>query len=114
MKVMNSDRFKVGDWVINTTHPDPKPMLVTQKVLDDKSPFNNGNHIQPWQPKEGEWCWFVFNDTAYLGKMVRHTPDDWEELYYQYKDQSGNYMYAHSCEPFIGELPSWVKQNETP
>lgn len=50
-------KFKVGDWIVNTSHAKPyEPMIVTQKMLDDKSPHNNGVHLELWTPTEGEWC----------------------------------------------------------
>ena len=78
------NEFKVGDW-----YETPNG-----KVLQVKTAVEEGSYIQldcrKWQPKEGEWCWISDESSKrpYLQK--------WR-----------NQIVEH-CEPFIGELPSFL------
>ena len=108
-------QFKVGDWVENIRCVN---LRIIKQVVDCKDHLDtltvgnttNGinvvlkSDIRLWHPQPGEWCWFwnkrlvqelrlsqfsnVFNDTYYT-----HTGHDFDH-----------------CEPFIGELPSFLKK----
>lgn len=59
------------------------------------STFKVGD-LEKWQPKEGEWCWYLYdrNNSPYL------------KQYYQVQFDTGA---KAIIEPFIGELPSFLK-----
>ena len=103
-------QFKVGDWVYYAgefyrVHEEYNGKgNISKEVVN--SLVRHDKNVQLWQPKQGEWCWFwnkrlvqelhlsqfsnVFNDTYYT-----HTGNDFDH-----------------CEPFIGELPSFLKDNQ--
>lgn len=100
--------FKVGDWVIQTDGDDLGDKPIQIKFEDDTmisfdgETFWSDSVFSKWQPKDGEWCW-VFDDElrseltnkAYItsdGVIKTHDSCKWEY-----------------CEPFIGELPSFLK-----
>jgi hypothetical protein len=64
-----------------------------------------------WQPQLGEWCWFwnVLNgayEIPVLRKFVKMT----EEGFYLADNIVCDWAYTN-CEPFIGELPSFIKEH---
>ena len=106
--------FNVGDWV----REDFGDMNVTQVkekfIADDGSVYiNNFNSelFSAWQPKEGEWCWVGKN----LSKIVAHDRDGYATCL----NSNGTYTtymkleYIYKiAEPFIGELPSFLKDKQ--
>lgn len=93
-------KFKVGDWVRD---------LISGKIhrVNNEDTVNSKfSQVIKWQPKEGEWCWFWnFNEMPTLEQFSK---------YHNLDDHLGNYetlavkLYQH-CEPFIGELPSFLQ-----
>lgn len=61
--------------------------------------------LPKWQPKPGEWCWF-WDSTDFppcLGQF-----EEMNDRKYRDRDRENcNWNY---CEPFIGELPSYLKE----
>ena len=106
--------FKVGDWVVRIG--ENKPMQVS-KVSGSR--VNCGSvetyldRLELWQPQEGEWCWFWNKKNAPIfGKFKRMDPSGARiyeviELGKNTKDLNKSYKF---CEPFIGELPSFIKE----
>lgn len=126
--------FKVGDWVILN---EDKQTLAKVLEIDNEYIFKCKLHFineksiawcsemsyyKHWQPTEGEWCWF-FNDTTdvpTLAKLIEivslfgrgktynvKTPSCISETSYSYS-RTMSFKY---CEPFIGQLPSNLKDN---
>lgn len=119
-------KFKVGDWVQfvdadgtryfgkctgirDTYHSDYGDITVVDTDWTDVGYFIQD--IEYWHPKEGEWCWFLVKCINYphlkdwvLGKYLR---DNLCEV--PIRKTNGTYFYG--CEPFIGELPSFLKDN---
>lgn len=100
-------RFKVGDWVIDNGNiyrfVEPSSEDSYKKSLET---------LELWHPKEGEWCWFMFSDKyelrcLTLGKFIGFKAD--KDLRYTYSDVDGEIFSADVCEPFIGELPTLLK-----
>jgi len=53
--------FKVGDWIIDQY--DKHLQLNNSHFYGVSSRTPNWfDNLKPWQPKEGEWCWF-WNET---------------------------------------------------
>lgn len=69
------------------------------------------NECELWKPKEHEWCWFWDEGMKpVLSKYVRYLKVLGyvsEGAWYQ-KEKTG-WQY---CEPFIGELPSYIQEKE--
>lgn len=95
--------FKVGDWVRDGEN--------IYQFIEPSSIYSYELSLQRcelWQPKVGEWCWFWnFNEMPTLEQFSK---------YHNLDDHLGNYetlavkLYQH-CEPFIGELPTYLKDN---
>lgn len=95
------NNFKVGDWVTN---------LKDQKIeqIDYMWRLNQTKRkateeflklcCKPWQPKEGEWCWFWDGDINASPLIGKYGYLSWTEQFYSI------------IEPFIGDLPSFLKE----
>lgn len=91
------NKFKVGDWVVH-------PWRITQNSLD----HSVNTELKLWKPQLGEWCWF-YEDTEYTTINI--------VAKYSHTDKNGHYIlgdkigYPYTfCEPFKGELPSFLKR----
>ncbi len=62
------------------------------------------HNCEHWQPKEGEWCWFwdKKDNTPSIGKIEKYHNG-------YYYSSAFNGSICEYCEPFIGELPSFLK-----
>ena len=111
--------FKVGDWVrIKTDTFEYDGTASISKGVKQLSKSNmwlfSENHykcnpdkyIEPWKPKVGEWCWFLNNNKEPILKqflqMCPIVPTN-------YISKQGTI--SGSVEPFIGQLPSFLKDN---
>ena len=101
-------QFKDKDWLrVIAGHERPinsvfqiKSCLTRYKLSD----------VELWQPKEGEWCWF-YDDTEgtpIFGRFYKQDKDFGNCCYPQHQINSP-YSY---CEPFIAELPSFLKEHD--
>ena len=97
--------FRVGDWI---TISKGKAWKATEF---DVAHLKLDNDVELWQPKEGEWCWIGKN----LSKIVAHDRDG----YFTCLTSNGTYTaymkleYIYKiAEPFIGELPSFLKDSQ--
>jgi len=102
-------KFKAGDWIRNTWLGIIKQYSYRDKDYDEKydGTENESKHWELWQPEVGEWCWFWNRDdyTPIVGKLSSHSIE--EQLYFNFNGVV-DYSYEN-CEPFIGELPSFLK-----
>lgn len=102
--------FKVGDWVVNKTSKQRIVKKITSIYSDSVTVGNTEvginvmliNDLELWQPQPGEWCWYSKWDKivcveSYLCKYAL----DMNEVEPEYK---------HKYEPFIGQLPSYLKE----
>lgn len=108
------NKFKVGDWV----------------VIEDSiylvHATNNGNHnisvdvinnlhnyktfdVTLWQPQVGEWCWFK-DEKNTIGSLTQLVGIEEDGTYYGYSSY-GMPDKAPCVEPFIRELPTFLKDN---
>ena len=105
-------KFKVGDWV-------RAPSGCVYQI-NETNILHGTKHFIQWQPKEGEWCWFWndSDDIPILAKLISieyflerpteykiKTPSYISETVYSCM----TYMYFKNCEPFIGQLPTILK-----
>ena len=98
-------QFKVGDWVVGKHNKNPIHIKDIGTTPTNSSVTINGtfsvDQFTLWQPKEGEWCWFWNGEginsidpfIARFNKCSRLNAFDY-------------------CEPFIGELPSFLKEQQ--
>ena len=111
-------KFKVNDWVrhkrLRTTHRctyvnggefDNKISTIPSLSFDSEYMCD----YELWQPKEGEWCWYKNN----LVKIIDIT----DSIYVKAKPASFMDRFVFfadfvDCEPFIGKLPSSIKDTE--
>lgn len=91
--------FKVGDWV-REYDKYSDDITISQLSEYDICTIGRGdsfNTYEKWEPKEGEWCWFTIIDGYALPPLLM-----------QYGEQDVDRW--NIIEPFIGELPSFVKE----
>ena len=127
-------QFKVGDWVRHLINNNIF-QLIRKDIIDNENYdliyFNTyydeedcihvfdgeifqSEQYEHWQPKEGEWCWFWTNK----GKILLGRLFKFESNAYYYDSPFCNMdinevgidrFKANYCEPFIGKLPSFLK-----
>lgn len=102
-------KFKVGDWVRiidgsgleeHSIHKLDKEKLYLVKQL-------YRNSVELWQPAKGEWCWFdtTSNTLPFIAKYGEFNNEE-------YFIDNSTFIKKHNIktiEPFIGELPSFIK-----
>lgn len=100
--------FKVGDWVKYKDNDDDSlyqvVALLPNDLIDINCTITDKYNIELWQPKAGEWCWFSKWDKIicvdfYLCKFFW----DMNEVEPEFK---------HKYEPFIGQLPTFLKETK--
>jgi len=98
-------KFKVGDWA---RHPISKIII----CITELNLMYSTKHLIPWQPKLGDWCWFWCSEydkpIKQLAKFIRR---DYSEPQWTLEVmlQDGDYAKFSYCEPFIGTLPTNIK-----
>lgn len=100
-------KFKVGDWV-----RDISPENTGIHRISTSSQLEQANldcSYELWQPKVGDWCWYKHM----LIKVISIDKRDDGIIRYvvsapMYAEQ---YSGAISLEPFLGTLPSFIKDN---
>ena len=101
-------QLKKGDWVRNSIsrHDIGKVEEFTSEGYSKTVCLTHNGHCflqwEPWEPQPGEWCWYSKWDKivcveSYLCKYAL----DMNEVEPEYK---------HKYEPFIGQLPSYLKE----
>lgn len=120
--------FKVGDWVRNIKYTNCVFKIKSFDKAVSTTEYDSANgyygdesrgamleDLKPWTPQPGEWCWFWTNGGKVLPGILRVVHDG----RYFYDSPFINTTHevvgfdrygAQYCEPFIGQLPSWVKE----
>lgn len=107
--------FKLDDWVrVIEGHAKNKVFKVTGLLGTDVllgNCFNyKADHCELWQPKPKEWCWFWNRDKTNKPKLKQLYSINYEhDVHWTYKTIDCK-TYQH-CEPFIGQLPTHLKDN---
>lgn len=109
--------FKAGDWL---RHKTIENEIVKAKNTGHRQNFvevidlsqlhwevtrqYDINSLEPWQPKQGEWCWFwnEYDDIPTLNRFLCMYSDD----------ENGLPNGFDFCEPFTGQLPSFLKDDK--
>lgn len=109
------EQFKIGDWLqVIAGHERPIGSLF--KVESCLTRYR-ATDVKLWQPKEGEWCWFwnTQKDLT-LQKFWKMEQNYFIVAFYEKHKIDGiafydiNDKHFKNCEPFIGELPSFLKE----
>ena len=108
------EKFKVGDWYRNkhlnklyqvNGYEGDFHVVIGQWVQHTDEVLNN---FELWVPKEGEWCWFWNNKN----KLPTLTKFDFKTgRYWTSGGTQGEFFGFEHCEPFIGQLPTHLKEN---
>ena len=99
---MKDNKFRVGDWIKS---PSAGIFQCKSQASLDNCKGNYGDW-ELWKPEVGEWCWFWNKGSSEpsLGQFK-------EEINGKYYVKRKIYAFDF-CEPFIGELPSFLKENK--
>lgn len=107
-------KFKVGDWVKSTKYQHLKPIKIESTYESNERKGELGlksigtvlysSEVVHWKPTEGEWCWF------WKGYPSTEVPQlhQFNHMDYQYHTKQDGCF--NECEPFIGTLPSNLKE----
>ena len=96
--------FKVGDWIV-----EPNGNKVRLNEVPEPGSYYAEDCVL-WQPLPNEWCWFWDHEDSLilLQKFVKHDVKNT----FRATDLAGfEFNYAH-CEPFIGQLPNFLKEHK--
>lgn len=99
--------FKVGDFVRYIHSNTSKPLKINN--INCSRYYFEGTGMScleyeliPWTPEPGEWCWFW--DEHYTSAILAKFENISNGLFLEHHGNEFEY-----CEPFIGELPSNLK-----
>ena len=93
--------FKVGDWVRHTYYN-------TVEKWDGTICETYHSDFDLWQPQEDEYCWL----NKELVKITHINVYDSDKFYFigvVNEDERKGYFSISELEPFIGTLPSFIK-----
>ena len=108
--------MKVGDWVIEKSNKELKQIKIEKSECLERKLSLYERLCELWEPKEGEWCWFYDiitddkNKTPYLNQFQRRVMGINGK--YTFECKNNNLQAFTYCEPFIGELPSFIKDKQ--
>ena len=105
-------KFKVGDWAVNKTSKQCIIKKVTSVYNDSVTVGDSTvginvmliDDLELWEPKEGDICWFWDKSNIYP-RLATFTNNSLG-LYYADISKDG----FEFCEPFIGKLPTNIKE----
>lgn len=105
--------FKINDWIKSIKYPHLKPIKIKSIYESNTRPRVLGlrsggtvlysDEVKLWIPEPDEWCWFW--DRTTIDNPIKHPPK-----LGQYSRYDFSLNYFNYCEPFIGELPSNLKE----
>lgn len=130
----NEPKFKAGDWIrqVKSNFSDYSRICkivdcvennlysVETNIFDIDCINNTDESFELWQPKPNEWCWFWNepSDIPILAKLISieyflEKPTEYKIKTPSYISETVHscmtYMYFKNCEPFIGQLPTILK-----
>lgn len=95
-------KFKVGDWVRQGNFVTKVHRVESGYYYDKNNESISVEKAVKWDPKEGEWCWFW--DEHYTTAILAKFENISDGLFVEHNGNIFEY-----CEPFIGELPTHLK-----
>lgn len=95
--------FKVGDWVRVKSEVDGEYIERYDEVSKHYS-----CELELWKPKEGEWYWLdrVLCKITFINE---YGPDEFYFIDSVNQTERKGFFSISKIEPFIGELPSFIK-----
>ena len=106
--------FKIGDWVI--AKEDLFGIGKIEHITDVNAPIQvkfsttrdcfEPEELLLWHPQEGEWCYFYneYMRNPFLAKFSHMVNG-----FYKSNEPINGQIYWQNCEPFISELPRFLK-----
>jgi hypothetical protein len=101
-------QFEVGDWIMNSYTKTIKQYSYNDLAYDNKYDGTDmeSKHWSLWQPQPGEYVWVKpAYKLPFFAKFISTT----SEGRYEYTD-GDDYYTSDNCEPFIGTLPTFIKE----
>lgn len=104
-------KFKTGDWIKQGNYTIKVHRMDSDYYYDKSNGCIAIDKAEKWEPKRGELCWFWTPAKNLIPKLGKFLQMEAHNQYYA-SFGSGNYDCASylCCEPFIGELPEYVKE----
>lgn len=99
-------QFKVGDWVRT---PNRDIFQIKHEIELSGWEITLGGKAELWEPRAGEWCWFAGGCYG-IPTVLRFLKRNSDTRYYGYLRDKFDFRVFSHCEPFIGELPSFLKE----
>ena len=98
-------KFKIGDWVRDLR--DNSVFQINSVNFNLNLSITNGVYIH-WQPKPGEWCWFLNKGRIPVISQFHSLEIEGNRKYSATFPNTPHPMigYYEYCEPFIGNLPT--------
>lgn len=106
--------FKIGDWV----RVNGKIQQIEEFVNEDSygkhdmveltDDYVHIDELVNWQPKGGEWCWVSDSKDFFDPKLRKFSRINSSEKVF--KEPNGREVIYLYCEPFIGSLPTNIKE----
>jgi len=100
--------LRAGDWVKDKRDGMKNPITqLKENCIFLTHPEDCGDIYELWKPTEGDWCWFWDPGTKLPPILAKFTVM-YREYYGSTKNASGEHSF-YKCEPYLGELPSMLK-----
>jgi len=101
-------KFKVSDWIRQGNFTIKVHRVESDYYYDKYSNSISVEKAIKWQPKPGEWCWFMQKDRIPVLSQLQEFSDGKYFATYPNGSKALGAYYKY-CEPFFGELPSHLK-----
>ena len=107
IKQSTQSKFKVGDWIRDGED--------IYQFIEPSSIYSYESSLQRcelWQPKIGEWCWFLNKGKAPVLMQFLSIETDGNRKYSATFPNTPHPMIAYYdyCEPFLGKLPTKLQE----
>lgn len=110
------NEFKIGDWVTAINKKDFLPHQSTLfKIVsidnfnncfgENENEYANAIYLKKWEPQVGEWI-VIHNIHPTMNNPTSFTVRQY------FADDPYWKLHIEKCEPFIGKLPSFLKDNK--
>lgn len=104
-------KFKTGDWIRQGDYVIKVHRMDSDYYYDKVKGCIAIDKAEKWEPKRGELCWFWTPAEKLIPKLGKFLQMERHNQYYA-SFGNGNYTCSSHlfCEPFIGELPEYIKE----
>ena len=106
-------KFKAWDWVRDTRQGMKKPITqLKPNCIALTNPEEYATQYIPWVPEVNEWCCFHNGTEQFtVARFQKHA--DNTDTHFKIVSCYGKWTEIFKyCEPFFGELPSFLKEQE--